>query len=644
MSLDEVTLVPPEHYYAADCPNPYETDTLTCPYIGCDGGPYACGQCGQSFAAAPALERHARASLHRVQWLCKDPDCDMLGKAFATAALYLQHFQESDGHRDEMDSDDAMDTESDFSPYAVSAQGSTDEDGFGSTDFDGYICHEPCCRHHGTDFKCISEYMRHADTAIHRLASKLNKCIISSIPTGLALQAEQQAVRELRCISPHCLMFGQVFKTARAFYKHLSEQAHREGWFVDVDDQDFEYDSDRDTLPGIEFSAGGDKGRCVNDKCPRYGMKFDSYGAMKQHSRSFGHALTVEDLESTEVEESEEESGDEIWKNSNMYGMEVTECGSLWRCAKGGCKGYGKVMSRMNNVKSHFNSDAHIMAAEELSSSDESLEHLHGMAYSEDERAWKCAKGGCKRFGESVGQLSDARRHANTNLHSFASNAEPSEPEEFEGMRFAPEEEVWACVSPGCNNWGKFFPLVSNAKRHARCASHIRAVENAATPESSAGDFSTPKSTPTRTPNAQLLTPKEMDASTIYASPESPSAGRGITRSVSTPRKAGSMQSPKAIRLRRSSASKPAIEKRQVELEDRNRDLEERVTKLEEQMGRVLSIQSPQAPRSPVPQSSPLTSVPSTPRSSTSVIETLSRFIRPSFRPRAPADVDEEEL
>ncbi|KAF5658260.1 hypothetical protein FHETE_9985 [Fusarium heterosporum] len=642
MSLDEEILFPPEHYYAADCPNPFETDTLTCPY--------ACGQCEQNFAAAPALERHARASLHRVEWLCRDPDCDMRGKAFATAALYLQHLEESDGHLYEVDSDVAMDTESNFSPYVNSGQGSTDEDVFVSTDFDGNICHEPCCRHHDTDFKCISEYMRHADTAIHRLASKVNKCIISSVPTGLALQAEQQAVRELRCISPHCLMFGQVFKTARAFYKHVSEQAHRDGWSVDLNDQDFEYNSDRDALPGIEFSAGGRKGRCVNDKCPRYGMNFDSYGAMKQHSRSFGHALTEEDLGSTEADDSEEESGDEVWKNSDMHGMEVTECGSLWRCTKGGCRGYGKVMSRLNNVKSHFNSEAHLMAAEELSSSDESLEHLHGMNYSQEERVWKCAKGGCKRFGDSIGQLSDARRHANTNFHTFATKDGSSEPEEFEGMRFVTEEQVWACVSPGCKHWGKFFTAVGYAKRHSRCASHIKAVQNAATPESSVDAINNPQSTPARTPNAQLLTPMDMDASTIYVSPGSPSAGRGIPRPASTPRKTGSTQSPKAIRLRRSPASKPAVEKRQAELEGRNRDLEERIAKLEEQMSRVLSVQSPQAPRlppprSPFPQSpSPLTSVPSTPLSSSSVIGTLSRFIRPSFRPRVPLDADEEEL
>jgi hypothetical protein len=37
MSLDEEALEPPDGYYVADCPNPAESGTLSCPYIGCDG-------------------------------------------------------------------------------------------------------------------------------------------------------------------------------------------------------------------------------------------------------------------------------------------------------------------------------------------------------------------------------------------------------------------------------------------------------------------------------------------------------------------------------------------------------------------------------------------------------------------------------
>jgi hypothetical protein len=391
----------------------------------------------------------------------------MQGEEFATSALYIQHLQESDGHGAVNGQDGSMDTESDFS-MSPSGQQSTEDDVFGSITFNENICHEPCCRHYGTDYKCISEYIRHADTGIHQLAVTLNKCIVASISTGPALYAEQKAVRELRCISPPCLMFYQIFKTARSFYKHLSEGSHRQGWPINLGDAELDYNSDKDTLPGIEFSAGGRKGRCINDKCPRYGMNFDSYGDMKQHTRSFGHALTEEDLESMEAEE----SGDEIWKKSDMPGIEVTECESLWRCIKEGCKGYNMIMSRLGNARSHFNSDAHLMAADELSSSDESLEHLEGMTYSKDDRAWTCVKGGCKKFGNAIQQIGNARKHANTNAHVLAEKEVSApgnlpEQEEMEGMGFSPEKDAWSCVRHACKGWGRFFTSVGFARLHA---------------------------------------------------------------------------------------------------------------------------------------------------------------------------------
>ncbi|WZH47532.1 hypothetical protein QYS62_008682 [Fusarium acuminatum] len=578
----------------------------------------------------------------------------MHGEEFATSALYFQHLQESDGHGAVKARDDSIDTESDFS-LSPSGQQSTEDDVFGSITFDENICHEPCCRHYGADYKRISEYIRHADTGIHRLAVTINKYIVSSIPIGPALYAEQKAVRELRCISPHCLMFDQIFKTARSFYKHLSEGSHRDGWSVDLGNADLDYNSDKDILPGIEFSAGGRKGRCVNDKCPRYGMNFDSYGDMKQHARSFGHTLTEEDLESTEAEE----SGEEIWKKSDMSGIEVTECESLWRCIKEGCKGYNMIMSHLGNVRSHFNSDAHLMAAYELSSSDESLEQLEGMTYSKDERSWTCVKGGCKKFGNAMQQIGNARKHANTDAHLLADERVSApgnlpEQEEMEGMGFSHEKHAWSCVRHTCKGRGKFFASVGFARLHANCASHIKAGEDMVMTEPDVYEFSIPKSTTMRTPAAQLLTPVDMDTSNIYVSPESPSSGRGTNRynTGSTPRMATSARAPKTIRLRRSPATKSQIEKRQFELENKNHDLEERVSKLEEQMGQLLAVQSPQAsrsahsevpsPRSPLPPpafsqaSSPLTSVSQSPVSSASVIYTLSRFVRSPFRPRIP--------
>ncbi|KAF4344309.1 hypothetical protein FBEOM_1703 [Fusarium beomiforme] len=706
ISLGEEPLGPaPEGYYVKDaCPNDAEKFTFTCPYVNCDGW------CRVHFAAQPALQRHAKASKHDTRWLCQDVECEQYDVVFETSALFYPHVPHSSGHKDwRGENEIAYDTDSAFTPSLI--QSTKEDDVFGPVSAEPYVCNEPCCRHYRTDYKGKSEFIRHADTCAHQFAANLNKALLSSIPTLSALRAEQEALRSFRCTSPGCDEHGTVFKHANAFFRHLKDDKHRSGWSVNFDDEDLDYSSDRDALPGIQFYAGGKKGRCINKKCPRYRFQFDSYTAMKKHSRSFGHALTEQDLHSTDAED----SGEEAWKKSDVHGMDVAENGLFWKCTKQGCKKFNVVIRGLGNAKSHFGSAAHLEAAEELneivSSSEESFEHLEGMEYSKDDDVWTCVKRGCKRFNKVIQHFGHAKRHAVSDNHALAEEPDYSD-ENLEGMEYSREEGVWTCIKPGCKRInaifqhhsqarkhvsakfhalaeepsledaledidgmmvlegetayicvkfgcrgsGKIYSNVRAAKLHANAGPHMRAGEMlASTPTQSAmGLFTTPK----RTPQVLLPTPMDTDESTIFATPGSPSAGRGINHAsypASTPQKSTATQAPMTIRLQRSSLTKPSTDKRQMDLENKNRVLEARVAKLEMQMGQVLRLQSPQNQHNV--QNEQTSQVQQTPglfqqlpeairpsNTSCARVEGLSRFVRAAFRPKMPRPENEDEL
>ncbi|CVK97051.1 uncharacterized protein FMAN_11288 [Fusarium mangiferae] len=640
MSLDDEPLYrAPEGYYVGDeCPNEEEQFTFTCPYIHCDG-PYACGQCHVNFAAQPALQRHAKASKHNTQWVCEDEDCEMVGEVFDTNPLFVEHIRNSSGHKYWFADETADDNDSVFTPSLNSGHQSADDDVFGPFESDGNICNEPCCRHYGTDYKCKSEFNRHADTGAHQTAANLNKVLLSGIPTTSALQAEQEGLRSFRCTSRRCHRHGEVFSTAKSFFNHLKDEEHRDGWYVKFDDDDLNYSSDRDVLPGIQFYAGGKKGRCVNEKCPRFRFQFDSYAAMKQHSRSLGHARAEEDLGFTDADE----SGEEVWKKSAVHGMEVAEDGLLWKCTKQGCKKFNVVIKGLGNAKSHYNSDTHLMAAEEVAtSSDESVEHIEGMESLKDGDGWRCLKRGCRKFNKLFSHLGNAKKHASGDSHALAEEPDSAD-ENLEGLEYSMEEGVWTCVKPGCKRMNSIYQHLTSARKHANANFHALAEEPAeeivediegmmvldggcayvcikfgckgsgktysnvrsaklhanARPHMKAGEVSAfmPSqfnmdlfATPTRTPRSLLLTPMETEESTIVVTPGSPSAGRGTNPAghATGARNNASARTVKMIRLRGPSVSK------QEELERKNRELESRVAKLEMQIGQVLGLQSPQ--------------------------------------------------
>ncbi|KAL4726893.1 hypothetical protein ACLX1H_005787 [Fusarium chlamydosporum] len=375
---------------------------------------------------------------------------------------------------------------------------------------------------------------------------------------------------------------------------------------------------------------------------------------MKQHSRSFAHALTEEDLASTDTEK----SGDEIWKESDMHGMEVNEDESLWKCVRQGCKGYQKTMKNLGNAKSHFNSDAHLIAAEEVGSSDEPLEEVDGMERSED-GTWRCVKSGCSKLGTTYRLLSNAKRHCLTETHVLAEEeSSPDETEEeLDGVEYQDEMAAWVCTRAACKRYRIPITHLGFARQHARCATHIKAGENTVTSNQPPMPLFTTPRRATQSAANSLLTPMEMADSTAHVSPGSPSAGRGltlVTRAAGTPQTSTATQTPKQIRHRRSSATNPGVEKRIRELKKESQELKERVANLEGQMAQVLEGKSPEVPRSsapgflaPNPSAAPVSHAASSSLSSAASsgqMESLSKFARQEFRPIVSMEVDEDEL
>ncbi|CAG7565248.1 unnamed protein product [Fusarium equiseti] len=623
-------------------------------------GPYACGECGYRFAAAPALSRHAQESGHQVEWFCRDRDCEDFGGKFFTGALYVEHLRYSSGHRrnDEGD-DEPQDTESIFSPSSTTGAQNTEDDVYRPTlqvtYSSDYFCDEPCCHRYLKDYKCKSELNRHADTGAHQIAANLNRVLLRNT-LAEDVCAEQEAMRALQCNWSDCELFGKDFKNARAFYRHLQEDHHRNGWELPLQDEDFEYNSGPESFPGIALYVGDHMGMCINEKCPRVGLKFDTYTAMRQHSRSFGHALTEEDLVSSDTENSDDDD-EEIWQTSDHYGMEVTQDGGLWRCVKQGCKGYHKVMKNLNNTRSHFNSNAHATAAFELSSSDESQEELEGMEAAQSGGGWRCVKPGCQKLGATFRLLHNAKRHCSTDAHALAKEPSPEPEEPLFDVEYDHEKAVWICTKAACKRRGIPFAHFGFARQHARCASHLKAGENTATPtQPTAHFFRTPKRLKRSFPGS-LLTPIEIDDSTVHVSPGSPSAGRDwitVRHSAESPQNDASTQTPRQIRVRRSSTANSAVGKRITELEKESQQLKDRITELELKMAQVVELKSPCVPRSPIPgllaaqasaapASNARSSSLSSPASS-GCMEALTQYVQQSFRPIVPMEIDEDEV
>ncbi|KAF5614922.1 uncharacterized protein FTJAE_13532 [Fusarium tjaetaba] len=668
MSLDDdepLHRVPEGYYVGIECPNEEERFTFTCPYIDCDG-PYACGQCYVHFAALPALQRHAKASKHNMLWVCEDEDCEMVGEAFETKDLFRGHVQKSSGHKDWSADETADDNDSVFTPSLLnSGHQSAEDDVFGPSTADGNICNEPCCKHYGTDYKYKSEFNRHADTGAHRIATNLNRVLLSTVPTVSALRAEQEGLRSFRCTSRLCHRHGEVFSTAKSFFNHLKDDEHRDGWYVkfdlgftDANESDEEVWK-KSAVHGMEVAEDGLLWKCTKQGCKKFNVVIKGLGNAKSHYSSDTHIMAAEEIVTSSDESVE-----------HIEGMESLRDGDGWRCLKRGCRKFNKLFSHLGNAKKHAIGDSHALA-EEPDSADENLD---GLDYSMEEGVWTCVKPGCKRMNSTYQHLTSARKHASANIHALAEEPAEEIVEDIEGMVALDEGSAYMCIKFGCKGSSKVYSNVRSAKLHANARPHMRAGEvSAFMPSQFNMDLF---ATPTRTPRNLLLTPVEAEESTIVVTPGSPSAGRGTNPAGPGAQNNTSARTVKTIRLRG-----PSINK-QEELERKNLELESRVAKLEMQIGQVLGLQSPpiqnnaryqnpevyqnsqvyqnslvlqssqvqqsaqvyqsaqlfqQMPEAPLETTCP-------PETTCARVEGLSKFVRAPYRPKMSMPVDEDEL
>lgn len=540
----------------------------------------------------------------------------MAREPFETYRIYLEHFRLSPAHQDDAESEEILDALGN-TDVVMSSQDQHDNSPSQLVTSDIFSCCEPCCPRYGFNFRCRSEYTRHTNVSYHGSAAKLNQALIEIMQPGPDLAAEQEAIRNLRCNAPGCLSFEDTFSGFQAFFSHITGAEHRQAWTV-VSDACFLDEHESPTLPGIVFDAGGASGRCANENCPKHGMFFNAFWKLKQHAHSFAHATSEEDMASND------ESSEEIWVSSELEGMEITNDNTFWRCAHRGCKKFGNIYNQRSNARLHtatishttagqdatmspetpMTPFAHTTTADHMASWENSLEEatwvnceFEDMEVTEDKTLWRCAKRGCKKFGNVYLQRGNAKAHSLLSSHTTAEEIleEVWVSSEFEGMEVK-GTALWKCVKRGCKRFGHIMTAINNARTHANSVSHAVADPDVPmSPDTPMTPFATPKNAPATT----LFTPMSLDTP-APATPLSPSAGRGPSAAMAliTPTKTPtSLRTPPSrtmIKLRRGTNTSFQVKRRQDELERRNQELEDRVKRLEEQLARVLGADGTQ--------------------------------------------------
>ena len=294
----------PTGYYIAECPNKAENGTFSCPHQGCGGrgfgsaeesqnhheswhsGPYQCAECGMKFAAAPALKRHVKSSLHRKEWICVEIECELRGTEFLTHAAYTDHVKVSKSHKVEPEPantiKDTIFAEEDLNEPEIAGSGvsktltSEPLHALGQ-----YTCHEEGCRKWGTDLKYKSEFERHLASPMHRYGTSIGKRIRCQIIPSNILEAELNAIRSLQCNAAACWAYQEKFSNIITYVNHLGTAEHRCGHTIDLGDiANLESQSELDV--GEEFC-------CSQLGCPREGHRFMNEWNFKQHLNSGPH-------------------------------------------------------------------------------------------------------------------------------------------------------------------------------------------------------------------------------------------------------------------------------------------------------------------------------------------------------------------
>ncbi|CAM1502772.1 Fc.00g075480.m01.CDS01 [Cosmosporella sp. VM-42] len=305
-------MVAPTGYFVQSSPNIAENGTYSCPHQGCGGrsfgsvgeshqhhddwhaGPYQCAECGQNFAAAPALDRHLGSTHHKKEWVCTEMECELGGVEFPTRAAYQEHVVTSTTRHKKLRSVGAVED-----TLFVEVEEEEEEEGIEAI-FDcediattptrehyakEFACHEECCRKFGFDFRRKSEYNRHVDSVMHICGISFGKRLRCQVISPELLEAELDAIRSLRCNAESCSGYDKKFGNIRAYVSHLGTAEHRCENNIDLGNMDsLEDELDVDMVQDLHCSLRG---------CPREGYVFRSRHAIKQHFISEGHLQAI---------------------------------------------------------------------------------------------------------------------------------------------------------------------------------------------------------------------------------------------------------------------------------------------------------------------------------------------------------------
>lgn len=146
-----------------------------------------------------------------------------------------------------------------------------------------FVCKEACCAKFCRDFKCRSEYDRHAESTHHKTAVIFGAALRTHVSSSDALDAEEEAIRGLVCNAEACPDYDQRFPSLNTYLNHMTKPQHQDGAEPDV----------RAAL--VEAVDKADlKLTCRKAGCPKQGTTFLTVCGYRLHLGSRSHAEAQE--------------------------------------------------------------------------------------------------------------------------------------------------------------------------------------------------------------------------------------------------------------------------------------------------------------------------------------------------------------
>lgn len=290
----------PENFIT-EGPNDEERGIFSCPSLSCDGliftstddcidhnnkwhrGPYPCPDCDVEYACQPALDRHLKGTHPNMKWFCHQEDCEMEGLEFLNHTGYLDHVLSSASHQVgrvdvQITAPKVTSSPSEHNEDIVLDDAASVESAESSSTAVDFVCRVSCCHWLGRDFKCKSEWARHAGTHGHVSAAKLSKELEDQGLVGDELEAQQNAIRDFRCTAPHCPLHGQVFANSQSYSRHITTAVHCGTNDVAVETSSKKMDTNKKELR-----------QCAVHGCPKYGYMFKTNAVYRKHTISGAH-------------------------------------------------------------------------------------------------------------------------------------------------------------------------------------------------------------------------------------------------------------------------------------------------------------------------------------------------------------------